>query len=82
MPRDPIKEEARWLLADIGQQIREIRQTRRQSQPKMASKAGIHRVTWHKIETGKVFPKLETVMKMLKAMNLNVRLMQHGDWKD
>ena len=51
-----------------------VRKTGRMSQEKLASAAGLTRMTVNKIETGTVDPQLSTVLALARALGLELML--------
>ncbi len=51
---------------NIGQRIKHLRGSR--SQRSLATEAGISNSTWSKVESGKIRPSMETLVKMARVL--------------
>lgn len=61
------------ILENLGKNIRAIREKKRMSQEELALKAGISVYYVSRIERGKANVSLETVYKIAKALNLDIK---------
>ncbi len=62
------------LVSEIGEQIKERRDTLGITQPDLAEMAGISVNTLYKIETGQANPTLKVVNKIARVLGLELRL--------
>ena len=60
------------FLNDFGKRLASLRRSKGLSQEELASRAGLHAVAITYIETGKRLPKLNTVYKLARGLELRV----------
>ena len=61
------------LLIQIGNKIREIRQSREMSQEKLANECGIDYSQVHRMEMGKVNFSVSYLSKLAAALNVSIK---------
>ncbi len=57
-------------MATVGDRIRRLREQRLLTQRELAERAGIGPVTLHRIESGKVVPRLRTLRRLAEALGI------------
>lgn len=64
----------------IGSQIKEVRKLNELSQVEFAAKIGVSQGNLSEIETGRLFPSLDTIIKIVDTFNLDINwLIKNGE---
>jgi len=63
-----VEEDVRWIIA--GMELRRLRLERELSQRRLAGRAGISRLTVHRVEHGRQKPHKSTVIKLARALEV------------
>ena len=66
------------MLVNIGEKIRQIRESKKISQEKMEELTGIARTNISSYENGKTKPNLETIEKFAKALKIHPTELLYG----
>ena len=66
------------FLKQFGKRLSSIRKQKRLSQEELADAAGLHAVAITYIETGKRLPKLNTIYKLAKGLNVKTEELFKG----
>lgn len=57
---------------NIGERVKNIRTVKRMTQTELSKKSGVSRIEIHNLEKGFVkYPRMDTVMKLAKAMEVD-----------
>jgi transcriptional regulator with XRE-family HTH domain len=65
-------------IEEFGKKIRNLRTSKKLSMQTLANLADIELSQVHRIETGKINPKLITILRLAKALNISVETLFKG----
>jgi transcriptional regulator with XRE-family HTH domain len=68
---DPLVSDATRVAADFGQRLAQLRTNKALSQEQVADLAGVHRTAISNLEKGAHLPRLDTLLKLAAALEVD-----------